>query len=264
MITESEDLKGGYGDIRVNVEVPEGFDTSKKIPFVIIVHGLGVDKHEHSRDLYLDYTDEILDQGVGVIRFSHSMAEEEGVLRFDLESRVKDLHSVISYLRQGFDYIDYEHIGLVGYSWGCSVICSSLGFVDDFITKYIFLSPKIDLRDEMMSLEELEDISDRSMFEKWSYESQKQGWFEFDGEKVDRRFLDKNRKHSDMVMKNYKKIAKPVLLINGSKDRLDVVKEGMRLKEARDVEHVMITGADHELRPYCDYVGEKVASFMRT
>lgn len=255
MIVESVDLEGGKGVFRLVFEAPENFE-GDSLDVVVLVHGLSSSWKEHSSSLYLGLADEVLKQGVGVIRFGQSMSGE--VKCFSLESRLVDLKRVFSYLKKRSDV---GRVCLVGHSFGCAVISAGLGFVDDFVDKYVFLAPKIRFGKDYISLDVLKDKKDLNVFEKWHLDAQTKGWFMFEGEKVDRVFLDHNMKHADLVFSNSLKISKGLVVMVGSKDSLENVREAMLLKEKGDCEFVLVTGADHSFTRFRDYVGEKISRF---
>lgn len=257
MIIESVDVQGGKGDFRLVFEAPKDFD-GDLLDVVVFVHGLSSSWKEHSSSLYLDLADEVLKQGVGVVRFGQSMKEKGGVKVFSLESRVVDLKRVFSYLQSRSDV---GRVCLVGHSFGCAVICAGLGFVDDFVDAYVFLAPKIRFGKEYIPLGLLREKSELDVFERWHLDAQTKGWFVFKDEKVDKVFLDHTMKHADLVYKNALGISKSVSVLVGSKDRLETVKEAMLFKGKQECDFVLVTGANHSFKRFRDYVGEKISRF---
>ena len=196
-------LSDGYKIIG-NLHLPR-----KNAPAVVLCHGLASSKDSEK---WLALTYRLYDEGSAVLRFSFrgcGLGDEwsEGASEdTTLTNRVKDYQAALDFL-QASGRVDMSRVGVVGSSLG---VCTALAGNDPRVKAYVFLAtpPRM-----MPTPEMLKSFAEKGYFEYASGESP----MVF---RVTKALFDDFQQYD--MFELIKKLRRPVLMIQGSKDEIPI------------------------------------------
>lgn len=219
------------------LHIPENIKI--KVPAVIICHGFNGTKTQKK---FVELGRQLAKNGIAVFRFDFSgCGDSEGDFRrTTIKRETEDIASAYRFLLAQ-EFIDRNHIGILGHSRGCVVAALFVNQIGSGkIKTLVFLAPSFRQKDLIMIWNSPAGIK------KWK----KQGYLETDSFRVGTDYL-KEVKNKDYTGK-IEKINLPILIFHGIKDDVVPLAHSRQLfKKLRGPKNLIILKeADHDFERF--------------